>query len=280
MESPLSKHVDKVTRYYQRNTGKFLRFGENDGYPAIHIALWPEGTASVAEALSVAHRLIAEAIQAHGEPVHRVADLGCGMGAALVYMADHLGSNVALEGLTIGTPPPMLKDHSESGRIRIQEGDFHQADAFLPPCSAAYCIEAMAHSGDVNAFMRAASKVLEAGGRLIVIDDFVESEDPPSRVLQTYRAHWLVPGVRPLKEVERIAMAHGLRLESNQDLTPWIRLGRPRDHLIRWTRPLWAWLCRFSDYAKSMSGGDARQRCLQSGQTRFRMLQFVKSADA
>ena len=99
---------------------------------------------------------------------------------------------------------------------------------------------AMAHSDDLESFMASAARMLDAGGRLVVMDDFAESEAPPSRWLATYRAHWLVPGVRPVAEVKRIAQRHGLRLVGNRDLTPWIRLGRPRDRLLRWTRPLWA----------------------------------------
>lgn len=278
MSSPSSHHVDDVSHYYQRNTKAFLRLGENDGYPAIHIALWPEGVTTVPEALAVAHGLVLDALQRHDGPLRRVVDLGCGMGAALAYLHDRLDSNVALEGLTLGTPPPKLTAQ-DADRIRIQEADFHRADEFVPSCSAAFCIEAVAHSGDLDAFFGAVSRALEPGGRLIVMDDFAVSTRAPSRPLVRYRAHWLAPGVRPLSEVRRIAGAHGLRLDAERDLTPWIRLGRPRDKLIRWTRPLWGWLCRFSEYAKSLSGGDARQRCLRSGETRFQMLEFVKIPD-
>ena len=274
MSANPSHHVTRVTRYYRRNTDKFIRFGENDAYPAIHIALWPEGVESVEAALAVAHDLVVEAIEAHDGPVHRVVDLGCGMGAGLLHLAERLDSAIALDGLTLGTPPP-AKTHGAWGRVRIQQADFHRADEAVSASSVAFCIEAMAHSDDLDSFMASVARMLDSGGRLIVIDDFAESEAPPSRWLSTYRAHWLVPGVRPASEVERIAQSHGLRLVSNRDLTPWIHLGRPRDRLLRWTRPLWGWLSRWSDYVKSLSGGDARQRCLASGETRFRMMQFI-----
>ena len=272
-----SHHVNRVTRYYVRNTQKFLRFGENDAYPAIHIALWPAGTETVEAALAVAHALIADAIEEHPGRVRRVVDLGCGMGAALHHLAERLDADIVLEGLTLGTPPPRLTAHIQSGRVRIQQADFHQAHAVIDSSSVAFSIEAMAHSDDVEAFFRSASRLLEPGGVLMIMDDFAASEAVPSRWLRTYRAHWLVPGVRPLCEVERIAARHGFEMVGNQDLTPWIRLGRPRDRLLRWTRPLWGWLCRWSDYAKSLSGGDARQRCLEAGETHFRFVQFRRS---
>lgn len=266
-------HIKQVERYYQRNTEAFLRLGENEGVPAIHIALWPEGTETVAEAMEVAHELVLERIQ--DLPLLRVADLGCGMGAALVHLDRHLSEKVELYGLTLGTP---TLGSNTSERIQIQHGDFHEADTLLPPCSAAFCIEAMAHSNEPERFFAAAGRLLEPGGRLIVIDDVVMHTETPSTALQTYRAHWLASGVRPLGELTRWAANAGLTLTFSKDLTPWIRLGRPRDRWLRWTRPLWGWLSHTSQYAKSLSGGDARQRCLETGETQFQILEFVRES--
>ena len=264
-------HVAAVERYYERNTEAFLRLGENEGVPAIHIALWPDGVETVAQAMEVAHRLVLERISSL--PLKRVADLGCGMGSALAYLDRHLPEDIELHGLTLGTPVVGQKD---GGRVHVQHGDFHCADAVLPQCTAAFCIEALAHSHDPELFFAAAGRLLDSGGRLVVLDDVVMHTDEPSRALETYRAHWLAPGVQPLERMVEWASAAGFTLENSENLTPWIRLGRPRDQLIRWSRPLWSWLSRTSEYAKSLSGGDARQKCLQSGETEFRLLEFSK----
>ena len=269
MVSDPRPHVDNVERYYQRNTKAFLRLGDNDGVAAIHIALWPEGTETVAEAMEVTHRLVLERIQ--DQPLTRVVDLGCGMGAALAYLDRHLPADVALDGLTLGTP---ITASQSSDRIHIQQGDFHKADQLLPPCSAAFCIEALAHSNDPARFFASASRLLEKGGQLIVIDDVVMHNDPPSQALETYREHWLAPGVQTQDNLRQWSSDAGLTLIDTQNLTPWIRLGRPRDRWIRWTRPMWAWLTNSSQYAKSLSGGDARQRCLETGETQFQLLVF------
>ena len=255
-------------------TKAFLRLGENEGLPAIHIALWPDGTQSVTEALEVAHRLVLEDIQRRDGPVAAVADLGCGAGAGLRYLADRLPETVRFFGLTLGTLPPAFLSSSADDRIQIREGDFHQPNALPGVCTVAYCIEALAHSSDLPAFFSAAASTMEPGGSLIIMDDVVVTEGSPSASLTRYRAHWLVPGVVTMQALEQAAEAAGFRLHGRRDLTPWIRLGRPRDRLIRWTRPLWGWLCRFSEYAKSLSGGDARQRCLQTGETQFLFLSF------
>ena len=123
----------------------------------------------------------------------------------------------------------------------------------------------------------AAGQLLEPNGRLIILDDVVMHDAPASGNLETYRAHWLAPGVQPLGSIIEWANAAGLVLHSSQNLTPWIHLGRPRDQWIRRTRPLWAWLTHCSEYAKSLSGGDARQQCLASGETQFQLLEFIRT---
>ena len=265
-------HINAVERYYQRNTDAFLRLGENDGVPAIHIALWPEGTETVAEAMDVAHRLILDRIESL--PLKRVADLGCGMGASLAYLDQRLPMEVELYGLTLGTPN---RSSSKDSRIQIKHGDFHHADTLLPACTAAFCIEALAHSNDPAAFFAAAGRLLEPGGRLLIMDDVVTHTDQPSKSLTTYRNHWLAPGVQPIAHLKQWADAAELTLVGHENLTPWIRLGRPRDRLIRSTRMLWSWLSFASDYAKSLSGGDARQACLQSGETEFQLIEFTRN---
>ena len=272
MSSNPSQHVENVERYYARNTAAFIRLGDNQGVPAIHIALWPEGIETVAEAMEVAHQLVLERIE--HQSLQRVADLGCGMGAALAYLDRHLPDDVALEGLTLGTP---IKSSGPGSRIRILQGDFHAADELLEPCNAAFCIEALAHSNDPARFFASAGRLLMTGGQLIVIDDVVMHNNPPSRALETYRAHWLAPGVQPMDQLKQWANDAELTLTESQDLTPWIRLGRPRDRWIRWTKPLWGWLADSSQYAKSLSGGDARQRCLETGETQFRLLVFKRN---
>ena len=274
MKTEAHDHVTAVTRYYRRNTKAFLRLGENEGLPAIHIALWPEGTESVTDALEVAHRLVLEAIEDRSGSVTAVADLGCGTGAGLRYLAQRLPEDVRLFGLTLGTLPEDLLGSSEDERIHIRECDFHQPDSLPSACTVAYCIEALAHSSDLPAFFEAAASNMEMGGSLIIMDDVVVTEGLPSAALRRYRKHWLVPGVVTMERLQQAAGLAGFSLQTQRDLTPWIRLGRPRDWFIRWTRPLWGWLWPFSDYVKSLLGGDARQQCLQNGETQFAFIAF------
>jgi hypothetical protein len=73
-------------------------------------------------------------------------------------------------------------------------------------------------------------------------------------------------------EAVRHAAEAGLTLVEDADLTPWLELGRPRDRAIRLlvgaTRPLRP----RGEYWRSLSGGDALQRCLGAGLLDYRLL--------
>ena len=151
------------------------------------------------------------------------------MGAALAYLDRHLPDDVALEGLTLGTP---INASGPGSRIRIQ-GDFRccRRAGTLQCC---FCIEALAHSNDPARFFASAGRLLMTGGQLIVIDDVVMHNNPPSRALETYRAHWLAPGVQPMDQLKQWAndlnshslkaktSPHGFGLDAPRPLIRWI----------------------------------------------------------
>jgi cyclopropane fatty-acyl-phospholipid synthase-like methyltransferase len=271
-----SDHTERVTRYYEQNTSTFLRLGNDGGSAAIHIALWPEGVDTVEAAMNVAHDLIYEAIQENSTPVTRVADLGCGVGSALLYLHDRLPMNVQLEGLTIGTLSDAQIQAMNRSRVHIQHGDFHKAASLLPQCEFAFAIEAFAHAADPARFFQEVGKLLVPGGRLVIIDDTCTSDKTPSATLNCYRTNWLTPSVLPLSTLDKYASQAGLMRTETKNLTSWIQLGRPRDKLLRWSLPLWAWTSPWWNYAKSMRGGDARQRCLETNETEFSILTYEK----
>ena len=224
-----AQHTAQVSRYYEQNTSSFLRFGKDAGSEAIHIALWPEGVDTLEAAMNGAHDLVVESIQGTTTPITRVADLGCGVGSALLYLRHHMPEKVQLEGLTIGTLNATQLNAINDSQIRIQQGAFHQAASLLPPCEFAFAIEAFAHSADPAQFFLEAGKLLVPGGRLVLIDDTCTSDTVPSKALDCYRANWLAPSVLPIATLDRYAAQAGLTRTETKNLTPRIHLGRPRD---------------------------------------------------
>ena len=90
------EHVADVRRYYDHNSDRFERFGH--GGASIHRAVWGPGVQTRAAAIHYLDELLlAQLRPLAGTP--RVVDLGCGLGASLMYLAERLP--VAAEGITI-----------------------------------------------------------------------------------------------------------------------------------------------------------------------------------
>ncbi len=271
-------HVEGVRAFYAQNTEAFLRLGAHGGTAAIHIALWPEGTERIEQAMNVANDLVLSVVSEVSIPVQRILDLGCGVGASLHYLAQALPDEVQLQGLTVCPEQARwAREHNpDAARVDVQAGDFHDAASRMQVGQVAYAIEAFAHAASPGRFFEQAALLIETGGRLVIIDDVCATTDAPSKALRTYRDNWMVPSVQPHAVLDPLAEAVGFRRIHTQDLTPWLKLGRPRDRWLRWSLPLWGWTASWWNYAKSMKGGDARQRCLEQGETRFSMVVYER----
>src|ERR1700745_4013882 len=88
-----------VRDYYDANTRRFLLSG-GDG--AIHRELWGPGVASSDEAAHHAHALVLGQLGPHAR---RVLDLGCGGGAAALYLARRR----ALEVVGVSISPSQVR---------------------------------------------------------------------------------------------------------------------------------------------------------------------------
>jgi hypothetical protein len=81
-----------------------------------------------------------------------------------------------------------------------------------------------------------------------------------------------------LTALKSLAEEKGFRLIKNQNLTPYLRLGRPRDRAISLLVKFLGPLMERDTYLRSLLGGDARQKCYLQGLIHYRLLVFEKYA--
>ena len=275
----------RVADYYDRNTGRFLRFGGGRNAATIHRRLWAPGVTTSDQALRQIHRLLAEWLRpaiesAEGDRL--ILDLGCGVGGSALELAARLDASVI--GLTLSAVQASeAAARAEQARIasecRFAVADFHR----LPlRCRAtgAYAIESFAHAVDPQRFFAEARSCLAPGGRLILVDDFLtEDADPAGQVWPWDRARWtrrFAEGWRLGKwmtasQAAGLASSAGFELLLIDDLTPWLRL--PPGWLLKLLR-LAATVRLPSAYWESLAGGIALQVCEQQGWARYKALVF------
>ena len=283
------EHDRQVREYYDHNTGCFLRWGEDQGRSNIHGALWPPGVRSLAEAMNYSNELVAREIESCPHPVQRVLDLGCGVGGTLFYLGRRLPCVQLLQGFSLS---PGQIDHArhripenQNERFFFAEGCFLQLPAERIQADFSYAVESFAHGPDPERFFAVQAQILQPGGRLVIIDDCLSDPIPSrglparhARLLDVYRRNWLLPGLRGVIALQSIAETKGFRLIRQRNLTPHLRLGRPRDRMIALLVRLFGSRMERHTYLKALVGGDAKQKCYREGLIDYQLMVFEKQA--
>jgi SAM-dependent methyltransferase len=282
-----SRHPRQVRAYYDQNTKRFLRWGKDEGTSNIHGALWPPEVRSLGEAMNYANELVAREIERCPYPVTRVLDLGCGVGSTLFYLGRRLPQVRLMLGVSLSPVQIRLARRripaNQAHRFLFEEGCFQELPAGRFQADFAYAIEAFTHGPDPDRFFEVQAQMLPPGGRLVIIDDCLTEEVPLAegsarhvKLLDRYRRNWLLPGLRSVNALRSSAAPRGFRLIRDRNLTPHLRLGRPRDQaitlLVRWTGRL----MERNVYLRTLVGGDAKQKCYREGLTAYRLLVFEK----
>ncbi len=247
--------MSEIRTYYDHNTRSFLRFGKGRTR-AIHRALCTPEVTNLEEAYHAAeNRILAEierAIDRFGAkprpgvnsqaPI--IADLGCGVGASIAYLASRL--NATIVGVTISPVQAELARDSLGPAHSIATGDFASPgtyEALLGDqnLTCAYMIESWNHAVDPQRLLETIAGIVPPGGLLAICDDFprnrvAENVDLSKRdrgLIADFRRGWHVETFLTVDAIEELAREHGFMLERSEDLSSAVLLDRPRDRLIR-----------------------------------------------
>jgi SAM-dependent methyltransferase len=277
-----ARHVAQVRNYYEQNTARFERYGL--GASSIHRAVWAPGVSTREGALHYVDELLVGAI-APSNSIPRVVDLGCGVGASLVYIArqrEIIGEGITISPLQAKRAAEIIAQAGLEGRVRCREGNFLSLPADITGADLAFSIEAFVHSPDASLYFAQAAKVLKPGGRLVVCDDFLAAPIDglaagARRIVADFSRGWRAPSVLTTAQAGQEAGREGLRLVQDLDLTPHLDLRRPRDRLISLFVKVGRRLAFRGEYWHSLFGGDALQLGLTGGLLQYRFLMFERA---
>ena len=274
-----------VGRYYDRHTEDFVTHGQGGAVGALHRAVWAPGVASEADAFRYVEQRIGAALDElpRRDAPPRVLDLGCGVGASLCYLAERHPLHGV--GLTVS---PVQVDHARrridaqglADRLQCLEADFSRPPDGVPPVDLAYAIESFVHAPDPAAFFATCARLVRPGGQLLICDDFRRpaSSAKASGAVERFRQGWHLNSLIDRAELGRLADAAGFDHERTDDLTPHLRLGRPRDRLIALFIALFGWLPLDGTRAGHLVGGNALHTCLSKGWIGYDLAYFRRRA--
>ena len=270
-----------VRAYYDRNTRLFLRYGSSAEVQTIHRSLWPQAVTRIKQALAVSNDLVLDEARALQNRLGRLrfADLGCGVGATLFHILAGLPAPAQAVGLTLSPVQARIAEQARRGLglpAHFLEADFHHVP-LAGGFDLVYSIEAFIHAQQPEQYLREAARLLNPGGRLVLLDDFLATTDPKAADwLDAYRAGWFVPHIQTVEQVRAAALELGLVPLHEQNLTPQLRLRNLPDGLARLLLNLGRRLPQGHPIVPSMLGSMALQQCLADGWIEYRWLVFEK----
>lgn len=269
-----------VRHYYDRHTAAFVALGEGRHSGAIHRAVWAPGVRSGDEAIHYVDDQIAAAVQSlTSDQTPHVVDLGCGVAASLIRLAGRLpihGTGVTLSPVQARIASQKISAAGLSRRLRCIEADFCALPATVERADAAFAIESFVHVADVQRFFAQCRELIRPGGLLIICDDFGSNviDFAASRVVRRFRQGWHINTLLTVDELCEQARTAGFEHESTQDLTPFLRIGRPRDRLIGVFLHVLKWLPVDARRFDDLMGGQALQTCLRQGWIQYQLATF------
>lgn len=275
--------VQDVQKYYDRNTKCFQRHGQSG--LSIHRAVWGPGVTTRNAAVHFVDDLILTELWS-AAPIPKVLDMGCGVGASLLYFAQRLA--IVGEGVTISplqaSQASELFERAQINTLRCRSCNFLVLPSDIYDVDLAFSIEAFVHSPDAKSYFSQAARVVRPGGKLIICDDFLSrraSLDPSineRKWLQEFRIGWKIGSLVTVDSACEAAHQVGFKLIRVLDLTEFLELRRPRDILIS----LLVSACKYlgyhgGEYWSALIGGNALQLATCSGVLSYQYLVFERN---
>ena len=269
-----------IKAYYEYNTKRFLKFGQHAETQAIHQPLWAPGIETVEEAVHYCHQMILEEFSVLKQCNH-ILDLGCGVGASLNYLYGQIDvAKPKFSGITISpTQIEIAKSHFKDKAIQFYEGDFLNLPSEIQKVDLAYCIEAFIHASSIDGFFKSVSDRMNKGGRLIIIDDLINQENITKEnqvLLKKFEEGWHAGTLSTINNAKEKAAQNGFTFIKHQSLSPYLKIGRPRDKFISIYVKVMEPFIKNSYYFSMLRGGNAKQRLIKRKVLDYSFLVFEK----
>jgi SAM-dependent methyltransferase len=274
----------EIRRYYNRHTAAFVALGE--GGSAIHRAVWGPGVRNSGEAFRYVEDQIAARIQQQQLEIEapHIVDLGCGVGASLCYLARRLpairGTGITLSPVQARLAEDAIERAGLSNRVVCLEGDYCELPPGLQPADVAYAIESFVHGPDPSRFFEQCRQAVRPSGLLIICDDFKRpgTDRAALSTIEQFKRGWQINALIERGELQALAGRAGFTHEWTADLSPYLKLRRPRDRAINLLIALAGWVPGQWPRLEHLEGGSALQVCLARGWIGYDLAVFRRSA--
>jgi 27-O-demethylrifamycin SV methyltransferase len=210
--------VGGVAAYFDLITDEGRRFYGD----SFHFGYFHTGSETLAQALDAHTDLVAEMACPRGS--QHVLDVGCGLGAPALRIAERYGCEITAVNISreqIRQGRQLVEQRRMSDRVKLVRGDARALEFPDASFDAIVCLEA---AGDIcvsepdkERFVRELYRVLRPGGRLGFSDLALHTSPPPTDD-RTLRAVLYHRGQELVSDWPALFRRHGFRVIESQDI--------------------------------------------------------------
>lgn len=194
-----SSNLKKIIEYYTPKCYDFLD-GSNRATLAMHAGYTDENIDGFDESIVYMNQILADFIEIDHNDY--ILDAGCGVGGSSIWLAKHRNAKVI--GISI---VPLQMDFAKkfsdqeqltSSQINFMVSDYTATGFRDASFDVVWALESVCYSGDKDDFVNEAYRLLKPGGRLIVADGFVASQDmnkEDRELVESWLDAWMVPNL-------------------------------------------------------------------------------------
>jgi len=211
-------------RYYEENQFFYDLFWTDRATRSMNYGFWDATTLTLARAFRNQNRSIGRALRLRKSDV--LLEAGCGTGGATVWLAERYG--LAGCGITLCRHQAergrqLARERGAGERVEFLMMDFTRTGFRDGSFTRIFASESVCYAADKAEFLSEAHRLLQPGGRLVVVDGFRAPralDARERRVLAEWGDGWAVPELAPLDGFAGALRVAGFVSVTFSDLTP------------------------------------------------------------